>query len=308
MCSGKGAARDRLMTRAAVVVNPTKHANQEEFKTAVCLAMADHGWSEPLWLETTADDPGQGPATTAVRVGVDLVIASGGDGTVTACAEAVAGSGIPLAVLPAGTGNLLARNLGLPLGLDDALAVALTGSDRPLDVGTANGWPFVVMAGVGFDAHMLSGASDPLKKRLGWAAYVLSALRHLRDRPMRMVLRTDSEPPLRRRATAVIIGNVGALQGGVPLLPDAKPDDGWLDVVLLTARGWVSWLALVAHVLLRRRISDRVTHLAFRKLRVDLDREQPWQLDGEVMGSTRRLVVTVEPGKLLVRVPGGAAR
>jgi diacylglycerol kinase (ATP) len=119
------------------------------------------------------------PAREAVRSGVDLVLASGGDGTVTACAGGVAGSGIPLGVLACGTGNLLARNLGLPLSLDEALTVALTGSERRLDVGTANGRPFVVMAGIGFDAAMLEGASEELKKRMGWAAYALSALRHL---------------------------------------------------------------------------------------------------------------------------------
>jgi diacylglycerol kinase family enzyme len=112
-------------------------------------------------------------------------------------------------VLPCGTGNLLARNLGLPLSLDEALTVALTESDRRLDVGTANGRPFVVMAGIGFDAEMPAGAGEDLKKRMGWAAYVLSALRHLRDRPIRVVLRADSSAPQRRWASGVIVGNIG---------------------------------------------------------------------------------------------------
>ena len=137
---------------------------------------------------------------------------AGGDGTITACVGGVAGSGIPLGVLPCGTGNLLARNLALPLSLDEALTVALTGSDRRLDVGTANGRPFVVMAGIGFDAELLGGTSEELKKHMGWAAYVLSALRHLGDRPVRVVLRADSGPPQRRWAGGVIIGNVGSLQ------------------------------------------------------------------------------------------------
>src|ERR1700733_10847933 len=130
--------------------------------------MTGQGWDEPLWLETSPDDTGERLARMAVESGVDLVIASGGDGTVTACAAGVAGSGIPLGVLPCGTGNLLARQLGLPLSVDEALAGALTGSDRRVVVGTANGRPFVVMAGIGFDAEMLAGASEQLKKRLGW--------------------------------------------------------------------------------------------------------------------------------------------
>lgn len=284
-----------------------KHVNCAEFRTEVCAAMSEHGWSEPLWLETTADDPGEGQAETALRARVDLVLVSGGDGTVAACAAALAGSGIPLAVLPAGTGNLLARNLGLPLELSDALAVALTGTDRQLDVGSVNGKSFIVMAGIGFDAKMLDSASEPLKKRAGWAAYGISALRHLLDRPVRVTLRADGGLVLRRRASAVIIGNVGSLQGGVPLLPDAEPDDGMLDVVVLSAGGPSSWLVLAMHVLQRRRMTNRVAHFTFRELRVDLDREQLWELDGEVMDSTRRLVVTIQDAKLTIRVPRASA-
>jgi len=248
--------------RAAVVVNPTKHDDAQTLRDVVRAAMSQHGWSDPLWLETTIQDPGEGQAIEAVQAGVDLVLACGGDGTVTACAAGVATSGIPLAVLPAGTGNLLARNLGLPLDLGDALAVALTGSDRRLDMGLVNDRPFVVMAGIGFDAKMLGGASEPLKKQLGWAAYVVSALRHLRDRPMRVRLRADDGVLLRRRASAVVIGNVGSLQGGLPLLPDAEPDDGMLDLVVITARGWASWLRVAADVLRRRRASGRLTQRA----------------------------------------------
>lgn len=295
------------MNRAAVVVNPTKHDDLPKFRTAVCAAMSDHGWSEPLWWETTVDDPGEGQAAAAVAARVDLVLASGGDGTVTACASGVAGSGIPLALLPAGTGNLLARNIGLPLELDDALQVALTGTDRRLDSGTANGRPFVVMAGLGFDAKMMDSTSEVLKKKLGWAAYGVSALRHLHDRPVRVTLRADGGPPLRRRASGVVVGNVGWLQGGVPLLPDAEPDDGLLDVLVLAPRGWLGWLALVADVLLRRRASGRMARFAFRELRIGLGRQQLWELDGEVIGHTRELQVTVQAGALLLRVPAPAA-
>ena len=289
--------------RAAVVVNPTKHDDIGKLKDAVRAAMAEQGWDEPLWFETTQADPGTGHAAQAVRSGVNLVLACGGDGTVTACAEGVAGSGVPLGILPFGTGNLLARNLGLPLDLDAALVTALTGSDRRLDAGSANGHPFVVMAGLGLDAKMLGESSEPLKKRLGLAAYVLSALRHLRDRPVRVSLVADDGPPQRLRASAVIVGNVGWLQGGVRLLPDAEPDDGILDAVVLTARGWGAWLRLTARVLLRRQAPGQLTALRFRQLTVNVDREQPWELDGEVMGRTRRLMITTHPGRLLVRVP-----
>jgi YegS/Rv2252/BmrU family lipid kinase len=292
--------------RAAVVANPTKHDDLTELRDTVRSAMSEHGWDEPVWLETTAEDPGAGQAAQAVRDGVDLVLACGGDGTVTACVEGVAGSGVPLGILPLGTGNLLARNLGLPLDLDAALAAALTGTNRRLDAGSANGHTFVVMAGLGFDAKMLSESSESLKKRLGWAAYVLSALRHLRDRPVRVSLVADGGVPLRVRASAVIVGNVGWLQGGIRLLPDAEPDDGTLNAVVLTARGWVGWIRLAARVLLRRESQGQMTWVQFRQLTIHADREQPWELDGEVMGGTRRLMITTQPGRVLMRVPPAA--
>jgi YegS/Rv2252/BmrU family lipid kinase len=294
------------VNRAAVVIHPGKHDDLDGFRTVVRKAMTELDWAEPLWLETRPDDTGERLAREAVRSGVDLVLASGGDGTVTACAGGVAGSGVPLGVLPCGTGNLLARNLGLPLSLDEALAVALTGSDRRLDVGTANDRPFVVMAGIGFDAEMLAGASEQLKKRLGWAAYMVSALRHLRDRPARVTLRTDDGPPRRYWASGVIIGNVGSLQGNVPLLPDAQPDDGVLDVAVLAAWEWTGWLRLAADVLLRRS-TGRLTHLTCRELLVDVGRARPWQVDGDVAGSSRRLKVTVRPQTLVLRVPAEPA-
>jgi diacylglycerol kinase family enzyme len=293
--------------RAAVVIHPAKHDDMDGFRAVVRTAMAELGWAEPLWLETRPDDTGERLAREAVRSGVDLVLASGGDGTVTACVGGVAGSGVPLGVLPCGTGNLLARNLGLPLSLDEALTAALTGSDRRLDVGMANGRPFVVMAGIGFDAEMLEGTSDESKKHMGWAAYVLSALRHLGDRPARVVLRVDSCPPRRRWASGVIIGNVGSLQGNVVLLPGAVPDDGVLDVAVLAARGWAGWLRLAADVLLRRR-TGRLGRLACRELLVDAGRAWSWQVDGEVAGFTRQLRVTLQPGNLLLRVPATARR
>ena len=294
-------------SRAAVVVNPTKLDDDEAFRKSVRQAMDDHGWDEPFWLETTQEDPGRGQAESAVSAGVGLVLACGGDGTVTACAEGVTGTGVPLAVIPMGTGNLLARNMGLPMGLDEALAVALGSVQQPIDAGRVNGTLFVVMAGLGLDAQMLNGTSEPLKKRLGWLAYAISAARHLGDRPMRVIISADGGPRRRMRASTLIVGNVGWLRGGLPLLPDARPDDGMLDAVVLIAGGLTRWLVLAADILLRRPAHGRIYRIQFTKLEVTLDRAQPWELDGEVMGSTRQLTALAQPGALLLRMPPESA-
>ena len=242
-----------------------------------------------------------------MSAGVDLVLACGGDGTVTACAEGVTDTGVPLAIIPMGTGNLLARNIGLPLGLDEALAVALGGVQEPIDAGRVNGTLFVVMAGLGLDARMLSDASEPLKKRLGWLAYAISAVRHLGDRPMRVTVSAEGGRRRRMRASALIVGNVGWLRGGLPLLPDARPDDGMLDAVVLIAGGLTGWLSVAADILLRRPAHGGIYRVQFTKLQVTLDREESWELDGEVMGSTRRLTVEAQPGALLLRMPPESA-
>jgi YegS/Rv2252/BmrU family lipid kinase len=295
------------MKRAVVVANPTKPGYGDKFKATVDAAMADHGWAAPAWLETTVTDPGTGQARQAVADGADLVMACGGDGTVTACAEGVAGTGVALGVIPNGTGNLLARNLGLPLDLRSAVEVALTGQVRRIDAGTANGCMFVVMAGIGIDARMLTDTSEPLKKRLGWAAYALSVLRHLGDKPVPVRLTADGGPAVNTLASGVIAGNVGWLRGGIPLLPDAEPDDGKLDAAILSARGWGSWIALAVNVMTRQRVCPNLRRLTFSELLIEVRRAQPWQADGETMGRTRRLVITTQRDALMLMVPEAAS-
>jgi diacylglycerol kinase family enzyme len=159
------------------------------------------------------------------------------------------------------------------------------------------------MAGLGLDARMISDTSEPLKKRLGWAAYAISVIRHLRDRPVRVTLTADGGRPVRLRSSAVIVGNVGRLRGGVPLLPDARPDDGMLDAVALNARGWASWIALAAQILTRKDAISRVTRVVFRELVIECGTGQPWEIDGEPMGITSRLVIAARPDRVILRLP-----
>ncbi len=297
------------MRQAWVVVNPTKVEDAAALRAQVEPALRAGGWAV-TWCATTPADPGGGLAGAAVRAGAGLVVACGGDGTVMACAGALAGSGVPLALLPAGTGNLLAHNLGLPVAPADALEVVVHGAVRRVDVGRVEGGGcFTVMAGMGFDAAMMQGAPDGLKRRLGWPAYAVSGLRRLRDRRMRLWLTVDDDPPRRVRARTVLVGNVGTLRGGVTLLPDARPDDGLLDVLVLAPRTLRDWAAVATHLLRRRRgDTGQVSRHRARRVRVEADRPEPRQLDGDPLAPGRRLDVRVDPGALLVRVPAPEAR
>jgi diacylglycerol kinase family enzyme len=291
--------------RSAVVVNPAKVTDLDGRRAEICAALAEAGWPEPLWLETTREDPGNGQAREAVTSGAEVVFACGGDGTVMACAGALAGSEVALAILPSGTGNLLASNLNLPSGTADGVRVATRGTRRRIDLGRCGSTHFTVMAGMGFDAQMIDGTSERLKQRLGWSAYVLAGLRHLRHRPMRVRIRLDGGTPLRRRARTVLVGNVGRLQGGILLLPDARPDDGWLDVAVLSPHTIRHWLAMAWGVLRRRRKVARMETYRARRVEVFSRHAEPRELDGDLIDPARVLEVSVRPAALWLCVPAG---
>ncbi|MBB2948761.1 YegS/Rv2252/BmrU family lipid kinase [Actinoplanes lutulentus] len=289
--------------RSAVVVNPVKVPDLDELRQTITEALAAAGWPEPMWLETTVEDPGAGQAAQAARDGAEVVFACGGDGTVMACVSALAGTDVALAVLPAGTGNLLAANLGLSGDLATGIEVVLQGGRRRIDVGCVGDQSFAVMAGMGFDAKMLDATNDTAKKHVGWLAYVAGAAQHLRDRPMRVTISLDGGPAFTRRPRTVIVGNVGRLQGGMRLLPDAQPDDGKLDVAVLSPRNLRHWLALAWGVLRRTGAVARMETFTASTVEIRSNRAQPRQLDGDLIDPGKELLVSVRPQALLLCVP-----
>jgi YegS/Rv2252/BmrU family lipid kinase len=285
------------------VVNPVKVPDLDLLRRTIVGGLAAAGWPEPIWLETTVEDPGAGQASKAVQGGAELVFVCGGDGTVMACVTALAGTDVALAVLPAGTGNLLATNLGLTDDVATGVEVVLQGGRRRIDVGRVGEQNFAVMAGMGFDAHMLAATNDTAKKHIGWLAYALGAARHLRDRPMRIRLTLDDRPAFTRRPRTVIVGNVGRLQGGMRLLTDAKPDDGLLDVAVLSPRTLRHWVSLGWGVLRRKDAVPSMESFTATRVEIRSNRIQPRQLDGDLIESGRQLLITIRPKALLLCVP-----
>ncbi len=304
-----GEAAGGGVARFAVVANPVHVTNVADFRRSIVAAATRWGWEQPLWLETRADDPGVSMCRRALAEGVGLVLAAGGDGTVRVVCSQLAHTGVAVGIVPLGTGNLLARNLGLPLHPGDAVDVALSGSDRKVDLVRIGGDElpetcFTVMAGLGLDAAIMAGAPDQLKARMGWPAYVVSALRQLRHPATWVEVRVDEDTPMRRKVRTVVVGNVGLLQAGIPLLPDAVIDDGRLDVVVIAPARTVGWVRLVWRVLRRTRHTDeRLDRMTGRQVRVRADKPLLRQLDGDPVGEGRELYAEVLPGALLVRVP-----
>lgn len=308
---------------AAVVHNPTK-IDRDEVATDLTGGEAAAGFGASRWIETTEDDPGVAMARQAVEEGAQLVIAAGGDGTVRAVAEGLRGSGVPMGILPAGTGNLLARNLGIPLNnVADAIGVAFGGADRSIDVGavdftvssgTRRSSCFVVMAGIGLDADMLDKTDEDLKKKVGWIAYVKAGAAALRDGRHRSVrYRLDQHREHRLRVHTLLVGNCGTVQGGVAVLPNAEPDDGVLDIAFLHPEGALGWVQVATHVLVgsRFRRTQETGGSARRSVRnmtgtaiaVRLPEPENLDLDGDLIEDVREFSCSVEPGALTVRVP-----
>ncbi|MET7281202.1 diacylglycerol kinase family protein [Kribbella sp. NPDC005582] len=294
-------------SHTAVIVNPIKQVDLDTFRRTVTDALEARGVEKISWFETTADDAGAAMAQEAIAAAVDLVVVAGGDGTVRVVCAELAGSEIPIAVLPAGTGNLLARNLGISLDLETALDDVLDGTEQRIDSVLISGdLPddrFLVMAGVGLDAAIIDDAPDELKKRVGWAAYVISTLKHLNHPVIRVQITIDDRPPVRRRARTVVIGNVGTLQANIPLLPDARADDGIIDLVVLAPRRVSHWPRLVLGLVVKRWRERHLERFTGRRIQLRTDETARRELDGDTIDPGRVLVAEVDPASVLVRVP-----
>ncbi|EAQ00800.1 hypothetical protein JNB_11514 [Janibacter sp. HTCC2649] len=307
-----------------VIVNPTKFEDLEAVRRTVESAASAAGFSTATLVETTEDDPGFGQTREALLDRPDIICALGGDGTVRAVAQVLTGTGVPLGLLPGGTGNLLARNVGAPVDdLADAVTSALTGVDRTIDAGwllldptedqladptpvvqrPANAHLFTVMAGLGFDAAIMDDAPEGLKGRVGWAAYVLAASKNLRGEGFQLSVTLDDVKAEPVTARTLVVGNCGTLTGGITLLPDAVLDDGLLDIATLTPESLAQW-AGVASTVLRGQTDDgpSIERRQGRDVVVTVSPGQKVEADGDVLGLATRLRLVVDPGSLVVRV------
>lgn len=311
-------ARMRLLRssggkRAAIILNPVKFDDLSLLRRRVEAEVRAARWNPTLWLETTVDDPGHEPARRALQAGVDLVLVAGGDGTVRAVSSELAGTGTPMALLPAGTGNLLARNLGVPLDTDAALRLALHGHARAIDVvrcETDNPddddiltQRFVVMAGIGLDAQIMENTSDDLKRVIRSGAYALAAVQNAAPDPFTATVTLDDGETIEQQVVMALLGNVGTITAGVPLFPQASPSDGKVDLMLANPDRVVDWARLGAQILTGRD-QEGFTTMRASRLRITTDRPVPFEIDGDIAGTTRSLAVEIEPGALFVIAPG----
>ena len=290
------------MTSVAVVAhkNKTLGGGLVELRQV----LADRGFPDPLWYEVAKSRDAPARARQAVADGVDLLFVWGGDGTIQRCVDAVAGKTVSLAILPAGTANLLANNLGVPIDLNAAVDVGLYGGRRRLDVGVLNGERCAVMAGLGFDAIMMRDADGDLKGHFGRLAYVWTGVRatHMTSRKVRIEI--DGEQWFKGKASCVLLGQMGTLAAGIVAFPDAQPDDGLLEVGVVTADNALQWARVLSRLVIEDAKHSPLTQMGRgRKVDIKLDRPTTYELDGGARKAKKKFRASVEPGAITVCVP-----
>lgn len=290
-----------------MIFNPIKVS--AGFRDRAAEILARSGWDDPLWLQTSAEDAGQARTAEALAAGVARVIVAGGDGTVRAVAEALAGSQVPLGIVPAGTANLLNLNLALPRTEEPALEVAANGEPSDIDLVevTVDGdrtQRFAVMAGAGLDSMIMEEVSGQLKKKIGTAAYFVAAGKALGRLPMRLSVVVDGHQLKHRKAMMVLVGNVGQIPPNLDLIPGARYDDGLLDVMVAAPRRLTDWVKIIGRMIIRRQRKDDALELR-RGKRVEITLSEPdaYQLDGDVEGEFTTMLAEVLPGELRVVLP-----
>jgi len=270
--------------------------------------LAREGYADPLWYEVTKSRKAPHYARRALAGGAEVIFVWGGDGTVQRCVDALAGTKAVLAILPAGTANLLATNLQVPDNLTEAVRVGLHGERRRLDTGSVNGEHFAVMAGTGFDARMIKDADRGMKDRIGRAAYLYTGARNLGERPVKARVKVDGRRYFKGRISCVLVGNVGKVLGGVEVFSGARPDDGLLELGVVTAANPVEWARTLGRVALgEAEKSPFVEVTRGRKFRIELKRPVPYELDGGARPAVTKIRIKVHPGSIRICVPASAA-
>ena len=262
------------------------------------------GVVDPRWVEVPKSRFAPKQVKRLLKDGVDLLVVWGGDGMVQRCVDALAGTDVALAVVPAGTANLFATNLGIPQDIEQAVAIALRGDRRKLDAGRFNGEHFAVMAGAGFDAAMIRDADGTLKDRLGRAAYVVTGSKNLRAKPFKAKIAVDGAPWYAGDASCILIGNVGRLFGAVDVFEDASPDDGRLEIGVVHADGVTDWVRTLARTAVgHAERSPLVQSTSARSMKVKLNRKVLYELDGGDREKVKKFAVKVRPEAVTVCVP-----
>lgn len=269
--------------------------------------LAAAGIHKPDWHEVTKSKRSPKAVRKALTKKPDVVFVWGGDGTVQRVIDTMAGSGVPLAIIPTGTANLFATNLGIPKDLSEAVAIGLRGEDVVYDTGIMNGEHFAVMAGAGADARMIEQADGPLKNAIGRASYLWTGARSLGEGRVKMRIKVDGTEFFKGEASCVLVANVGKVLGGITAFDDATPDDGVLEIGVVTAAGVLQWGRTLARTTVGSAEKSPFVDVARgKKMTIRFDKPTLYEIDGGERKAVTKLKVRVAPHSITVRVPAQA--
>lgn len=271
--------------------------------------LESQGIVDPLWYEVPKSSKAAKRARRALAQGADLVFVWGGDGMVQRCVNAIAGSEASLAIIPAGTANLLATSLGIPKDIPGAVEIGLSGDRRRIDLVRFNGERFAAVAGAGFDAALIRASDGGLKEHLGRISYIWAGSKNLRAKAFEATIAVDGATWYDGRATCIMFGNVGNAFGGVEAFPGARPDDGVLELAVVSAEGIVQWVRTIARSAAGAPAKSPFVRVAqARRVEVKLSRKVLYELDGGDREKLKRFSVEVEPGAISVCMPALVSR
>ena len=293
------------MKRVAVIAHAGKSmgGGLEELRQV----LGESGVSDPMWSEVPKSRYARERVERALAEGAETIFVWGGDGMVQRCVDVLAGSEARLAILPAGTANLFASNLGIPDDIGEAVRAGLDGQERKLDLGKMNGEHFAVMAGAGLDARMIKDADGGPKDRYGRLAYIWAASRNLRVEPFKARIEVNGDLWYKGDASCLLVGNVGALFGGLEAFDSASPEDGPLELGVTQAESVGQWARTVARTAIGSAAnSPFVQATKAERIDVELGRKVLYELDGGERKEVKRLKVKVKPAALTVMVPAEA--
>lgn len=295
------------MARALLITNPVAARTDPKVIQAVCDVLARRGLQVDVAGTTKPGDAGD-LARQGVLDGVEIIAVYGGDGTTMRAVRGIVGQPVMLGLIPGGTGNLLAGNLRIPRSPTKAAELLVTGRPRAIDLGRVERSDgvhyFAVNCGAGFDAQLMAATSEQAKRRWGIGAYLAQAWQQLGDVasvPHRIVV---DGAPLDTRAATVLIANCGeVIPPFLRLKADIEPDDGLLDVVVLSADGVVDGVGVFWRLVSGNADGDgRIEYARGRRVSIEATPARPVQLDGESAGSTP-VIAEVMPGAIRVLVP-----
>jgi diacylglycerol kinase (ATP) len=289
-----------------VIINPVAGGRRGSLPPAERVALAEralarHGVEGRVELTTAAGHATE-LARRALQDRCSLVVAWGGDGTINEVASPLIDSGVPLGIVRAGSGNGLARELGIPVSPEAAVDIALGGCTRVVDVGLAEGRPFLNVAGVGFDAAMAAEFNRLGGERRGAFRYGLHvAGAAFRYKARRYVIEADGRR-IEVEALLIAIANLAQYGSNAVIAPRAKPDDGLLDVVVIEARGALGRIGLLSRAFDRTiDRADGVRILPARRVTVSADEPISFHVDGETYDAPRSMTACIHPASLVVK-------